>query len=672
MRSFAAALVLVMFGLPVAGRAQRSGQEIRPIPPKGIEVPEEVRKDLEARLEQLRQAIAGLKETATAATAALLPDVEIYEKAVGDALKHGEFFKADEFEKAKGLLAEGLERAGQLARGEARWTTARGLVVRGYVSKIDGSVQPYGLVIPETYGGGMGRRYRLDVWFHGRGETLSELNFLDERRRRPGQFTPADTIVLHPYGRYCNANKFAGEVDVFEAMESVKGRYAVDEDRIGVRGFSMGGAAAWHLAVHHADRWYGANPGAGFAESPQFLRLTDSEIRQTPWYERRLWHLYDATDWAANLLLLPTVAYSGEKDRQKQAADVMALALRDWNVELTHILGPDTEHKYEPGAAAEVERRMDALAARGRVKDPRTVRFVTYTLRYNRMHWVTVDGLREHWRRGAVSAKVEGEAVLVTTENVSALTLDFPPGSSLTPMAGPLMVRIDGQQIRGPLVGSDRSWRLALHREGNDWKAGPAVVDGPVKKHGLQGPIDDAFLDSFVFVLPGGECRSGQVQGWVASESQRAIEQWRRQFRGEPRVKKDTEVTEEDVAGANLVVWGDPQGNAYLRTVADRLPIGWGPEAIRVGDREFSSEQHAAILIYPNPLNPSRYLVLNSGPTQREADYLNNARQTPRLPDWAIVDVTTPPDAYGPGKVVEADFFGERWEVRPARSQEMP
>ena len=52
-------------------------------------------------------------------------------------------------------------------------------------------------------------RYRLDIWFHGRGETLSELSFVNQRRKSRGRFTPTDTIVLHPYGRYSNAFKFA-------------------------------------------------------------------------------------------------------------------------------------------------------------------------------------------------------------------------------------------------------------------------------------------------------------------------------------------------------------------------------------------------------------------------------------------------------------------------------
>ena len=55
------------------------------------------------------------------------------------------------------------------------WTTATGLVVRGYLSKIDGSVQPYGLVVPPTYQANSPYEHRLDIWCHGRGEKLTEL-----------------------------------------------------------------------------------------------------------------------------------------------------------------------------------------------------------------------------------------------------------------------------------------------------------------------------------------------------------------------------------------------------------------------------------------------------------------------------------------------------------------
>lgn len=73
------------------------------------------------------------------------------------------------------------------------------------------------------------------------------------------------------------------------------------------------------------------------------------------------------------------------------------------------------------------------------------------------------------------------------------------------------------------------------------------------------------------------------------------------------------------------------------------------------------------VLIYPNPLNPRKYVVLNSGFTFREADYLSNARQTPKLPDWAVIDTTVPPSAHAPGGIADAGFFGEQWELEPGK-----
>lgn len=103
---------------------------------------------------------------------------------------------------------------------------------RAYVSKIDGSIQPYGLIVPESYVPNGPQKYRLDVWLHGMHETLSELDFLKRRNRERGVFQPKDTIVLHPYGRYLNVYRFAGEMDVLESIEAVKRQYNIDEDRI--------------------------------------------------------------------------------------------------------------------------------------------------------------------------------------------------------------------------------------------------------------------------------------------------------------------------------------------------------------------------------------------------------------------------------------------------------
>ncbi|NOT29442.1 MAG: hypothetical protein HOP15_03230, partial [Planctomycetes bacterium] len=58
--------------------------------------------------------------------------------------------------------------------------------MRGYVSKIDGSVQPYGLVIPASFAQSAMPPRRLDVWLHGRDNHLTELKFIADRQRSKG------------------------------------------------------------------------------------------------------------------------------------------------------------------------------------------------------------------------------------------------------------------------------------------------------------------------------------------------------------------------------------------------------------------------------------------------------------------------------------------------------
>jgi len=74
-------------------------------------------------------------------------------------------------------------------------------------------------------------------------------------------------------------------------------------------------------------------------------------------------------------------------------------------------------------------------------------------------------------------------------------------------------------------------------------------------------------------------------------------------------------------------------------------------------------------MIYPNPLNPKKYVVINSGITFREYAEPNNSLQVAYLPDYAVVDLTTPPDARWPGKIAAAGFFGEKWELLPNDGQ---
>jgi hypothetical protein len=648
------------------GPADNQPDNVQRVPPPGITVPATDRSELEAELAQLAPLLDRIaKETkGKLALAELAPDVEIFYKAVHDALTYNEVYDVREIAAAQRLLAEGKKRAESLLQGNPYWVKATGLIVRGYRSKIDGSVQPYGLVVPSSYQPGTPFEHRLDLWFHGRGEKLSELSFINGRMRQIGDFAPPNTFVLHPYGRYCCANRFAGEVDTFEALDHARKFYPIDENRLAVRGFSMGGAACWQFAVHDAGMWAAAAPGAGFSETADFLKVFQRErVKPTSW-EQKLWHWYDSTDYAINLYQCPTVAYSGEIDPQKQAADMMSKALAAEGIDMVHIIGPKTKHTYQPQAKQEVSRRIDAIMARGRNSLPSAIRFTTWTLRYNQMLWVTIDALGKHWERARVDADIAGpDGVRMKTENVRALTIAMPPGLCPLDMTKRPKVALDGQTLEAPPVGSDRSWTAHFRKDGDQWRVVPSTQTSELaKRHGLQGPIDDAFMDSFIMVRPSGKAANSAVQGWVEKEMAHAIEHWRRQFRGVARLVSDSDLNDAEIARSNLVLWGDARSNKVLARIMDKLPIDWNSRELRVGSDTFDARQHVPVMIYPNPLNPNRYVVLNSGFTFREYDYLNNARQTPKLPDIAVVDISVPPNSRWPGKIAAAGFFDESWK----------
>ena len=225
----------------------------------------------------------------------------------------------------------------------------------------------------------------------------------------------------------------------------------------------------------------------------------------------------------------------------------------------------------------------------------------------------------------------------------------------------------DTKPIGLPLHWSETNnikWKTAIPYRG--W-ATPVVMGGQV----WLTTATEAGHDFFAICVDAdtGKIRLNEKVGkWAAAEFAHATDHWRRQFRGDARVKDDADITDADIAAHNLVLWGDPASNKVLQKIVEQLPIKWGAQEIRLGARTFSGEHHMPVLIYPNPLNPRRYVVLNSGFTFREYDYLNNARQVPKLPDYAVVDVNVPVSSRTPGGIVEAGFFGERWElVRTSR-----
>ena len=576
------------------------------------------RERIQAKLAQLTRDIDDLR--AKHVDEARLADIEIYQKAAVWALRfEEEFFTPAYVPNALQALDHGLARAGD---AKFTWEARRGRIVRGYRSKVDGSVQPYGLIIPESYDGS--KPVRLDLVLHGRAEQMTEVSFI--AAHESDKPVAQDYITLEVYGRGNNAYRWAGETDVFEALASVKARYNIDPTKIVLRGFSMGGAGAWHIGLHFPDQWAAVEAGAGFTETKRYAKLGP-----LVGYQEAMLSIYDAVDYAANAEMVPIVGYGGELDPQRQASVNIRDRLAADHIEPPQILflvGPATEHKWEPGALAESNKFIDAILAKPR-KEPDHIHFVTYTTAYHKCDWISIESLEKQYQRAEVDADRWGDEMRVFTRNVSRIAIE-----------GGKHVVIDGQSVElanfGILTKTADGWR----RTGKS---------GRFKKPGLQGPIDDAFKDAFLIVRPTGKPDNKASAEYINDTMAQFVKEWAKYMRGEPRIKDDRAVTDDDADKYHLILFGDESSNKLTKRLAPLLMRGW-PGAPLV-----------PVLIAPNPLNANRYVVFNSGHTFHEEEFKGtNALLYPRMGDYAVVNPVQ-------RQVIRGGLFDTEWRqlLRP-------
>jgi Putative esterase len=665
--SCGAVATLVLIGIGAGISARQAAQQ-----------PDDaMRKKIDDKMAKLADVIGALRakgldnDAPVPLADAVLADIEIYYQAAAWITRHNEFFQKESAAWTVEALDRGLERAKQLDSQELSWlkTTGR-TIVRGYRSVIDGSIQPYAVTLPEDYITS-GKKWRLDVVLHGRDQKLNEVKFLHQFGDKPAA-RDLQCVKIDIFGRGNNAYRWAGEADVLEAKttfelfeELIGHSRLIDKRRQVLRGFSMGGAGTWHLGLHRPDRWCVIGPGAGFTNTHGYIKGLPENLG---WPLEQCLRIYDAVDYAENAVNVPIVAYAGEKDAQLRAAKNIEQALKSTNlpVKLQILIAPGLEHQFPPEWQRKVEEAYALFVEKGRTDYPPRVRFVTYTVKYGSCDWVDIMGLEKHYEKSVVDAEKTEDGFKVATSNVDVLRLRVPKAD-----LHDMTVQIDKQELTARPWGSKGGEsHVYLHKINGKWtETMPQKLQVAQSRHlrktnGLQGPIDDAFTGPFLCVRATGQPWSERVDDYAAASLKRFQSEWAKYMRGDLPVKNDQDVTSEDIADKHLILFGDPGSNSILANVLEGLPLKWTKETVTFAGKAFAAGTHAPLLIYPNPLNPLKYVVVNSGHTFHAPDFEGtNALLYPRFGDYAVLRVA----AKGPALTVEGveanGLFDASWQV---------
>lgn len=518
-------------------------------------------------------------------------------------------------------IAQGLRLVQMTERGEVYEPQKGELSELAYIARNDGTVQPYYLHIPESYS--PDRDWPLVVFLHGYVPNISVIDpwVLSDEVCNIAERHGA--ILLIPYGRRNTDFQGVGEVDIYRAIEETQKLYAIDDERIYLSGVSMGGMGAWNMALRNPGFFAATAPISGQTDMFRWWGWDPQEMTA---FKRFLVEWDNAEEMARNARGQHFFVQHGELDHLIPVIESRSM------VEKVRSLGIPIDYHEFAGEGHYIYWDTPCYEnawswSKGHALDhsPSRVTFRCFSLRYNRAFWLTIDRLNTWGTPATVDASVaeDGSRLDITCDNVAGLTVELATCPLQTDEQ--FRVTVNGEQRRVQAVEGALEIEIEPAHE-QHWP--------PLKRHGLCGPAEDVFNTPFIVVQ--GTAGDDAQDLALAEKVGTWIEEWDDFADGEPRVCTDEELTEEQAATMNLVLFGTPETNSVLARIADRLPITIGDHEYTVMDRTFAGPNLGLVLCYPNPDQPDRYVLVYSGELYGRKLSINHKHDM--LPDFLIFD----------------------------------
>jgi enterochelin esterase-like enzyme len=490
-----------------------------------------------------------------------------------------------------------------------------------YRSQLDGSVQPYAVRLPAGFT--RERKYPLVIQLHGTNfkEVLSGAR-LNYRGMGGPQWIQPDLplIYVHCFGGPTTFYIGMGEEDILAVIEEMKRRFPVDADRIYIMGHSMGGAGAYRVGLHNPDLFGGISAG----DPAMWARPEPGPVWMQPQVAiQSIPKLYPN---ARNVDVFFKNAGAGLQRQSTEFADGI---VAQGGFATTEVF-PRMPHSF--GDQYPYANFVTEVIGHPIRRKPAEIKYYTNTLKYNRAYWVTIDRLTRHNTDALVVAGYQGDTVRVTTTNIDALTLRTTEGP--VPKGRNTALVVDGREVLKAALPDV----VHLSKQSGQWQIGAWSGGARVKRHGLQGPIGDAFNSRFLAVYGEGDRDLAIAELDAIRNPPGPLD-----IHGDFPMKPAAQVTREDVASSNLILFGTPQTNAVLKRIAPGLPA-----ALLHG---------TAIFIYPNPENPSRYVAVWSARLLSAPDHGLHAgwiMPLNLLPDYVEVK---------DGSVAAGGHFDNEWNL---------
>jgi pimeloyl-ACP methyl ester carboxylesterase len=538
------------------------------------------------------------------------------------------------------------------------------IVVRSFVSSIDGSMQTYA-VLPSVLPGAATLLTLHGAGVEARNQAASYarkawLNVVAPTNRRPYGFDWEDW----------------GRLDALEVLEDFarETRARDEKSQIGdvyLTGHSMGGHGTWQLGVTFPDRWVAIGPSAGWRSFATYASKTPTSGDPVARMLSRAASPSDTESLATNLAGVPVYALHGDADDNVPVTEMRAMLerLKPFHHDLQWHEQKGAGHwwdvKETPGVDCVDWAPMLETFARRRRPPPTAVTAVDFATMSPgvsaKRDWVEVLRQEHGLEPSRVRLRYDAATGLITgtTENVVALSM-HPPTPEPADKPPFLTLELDGARLETRSL-----YSVVVERVGGAWvqRLGPDPEIDPKRKYPARyGPFKDAFRNRMALFY--GTKGTTEANAWAYAKARYDAETWYVRGNGSVDVLPDTAWNPKEHVSRNAILYGDADTNALWDRLLVESPVRVATGSARVGSKEAKGNDLACLFVRPSPLDDRALVavIAGTGPVGR--------RLTERIPIFVsgvgIPDVMVMrADALSKGEqgLACAGFFGPDWGV---------
>jgi predicted peptidase len=535
-----------------------------------------------------------------------------------------------------------------LEKGQEAFRNCSGTHLRGYRSKIDGQIQHYMIHVPEKCTK-VEKSMPLLIRFPTDADIprpflesthVANTIKLEKFIRLADKYGIA---VLWPSARsYTNINiNPVGTTDIFEILGEVKKDYSIDEDRIYLYASCGGCRMIFLLAARFPTLFAAIGFRGTILDFPSTSKLIVSTAGKK-WVKAN-----SPLDYIENLFHIPVYIIHHKDDRTAPLKYSFKLIEKSKNIgnqiefELLENVYPDLypEESYD--------NIFKFYKDNVRIKSPNTIRFSTAQMKYNTAYWIKIKKLIS-MKKASIEASISSENIIdVKTRNILQYEivldkLNYEKGKPVTVKTNGLISFQDFPKENS----------IVVNIEDMD----ESKKDTQYKNHEIEGPVLDAFGNSFIVVE--GTIGSKKNLENLKQQVNEFRTAWKEEYWGDCRHRKDKEIKEEDIKNNHLILFGNQYSNLMIKKVINQIPLKIEKNRLIVHGKKYYGDKLGIHLIYPNPLNPDKYVVILGS---NNLEHFRLGEKLLSLNGWFDYSVWSYENSQIP-KIIDAGYFDFAWQ----------